>query len=173
EIFGFDQMRVHSRNPMIYAGAIDVNIYIKRDFAPLGERVRSIIAVLDDAPAIMAAARANLAASLPRPEIETAIEQANGAADFLAKGLVATLINMPNQTLLAEFNAANEIAIDVLRDYARYLKEEKLPKANNDYALGRAKYAELLRLGEMVTLSAEELLEIGLRELKSKQEVFA
>ncbi len=173
EIFGFEQVRVHSRNPMIYAGALDVNIYIKRDFAPLDERVRSIIAILDDAPTVAAAARANLAASLPRPWIETAIEQANGAADFLTKDLVAALINMQNQTLFAEFKAANEIAIEVLRDYAQYLKDEKLPKANNDYALGRAKYAELLRLGEMVTLSPEELLEIGLRELHSKQDVFA
>jgi len=36
----------------------------------------------------MAAARANLAEALPRPQVETAIEQANGAADFLGKDLV-------------------------------------------------------------------------------------
>jgi len=36
----------------------------------------------------MAAAHANLEDSLPRPQIETAIEEADGAADFLGKDLV-------------------------------------------------------------------------------------
>ena len=35
------------------------------------------------------------------------------------------------------------------------------------------KYQKLLEYGEMVTLSPEQLLEIGLRELGRKQEVFA
>src|ERR1035441_2498026 len=87
EIFGFEQMRIYSDNPMTYAGALDVNIYIKRNFAPLEERVRSIVAILNQAPQIMSAARANLAESLPRPQVETAIEEAEGSADFLAKDL--------------------------------------------------------------------------------------
>src|SRR6266700_934923 len=91
EIFGFEQMQIHSQNPMTYASTLDVNIYIKRNFAPLENRVQSIIAILNQAPQIMAAARAKLADSLPRPEIETAIEQANGAAEFLGKDLVGTL----------------------------------------------------------------------------------
>ena len=35
-------MRIYSQNPMTYASVLDVNIYIKRDFAPLEDRVRSI-----------------------------------------------------------------------------------------------------------------------------------
>src|SRR5438105_980007 len=79
EIFGFEQAQIHARNPMTYAGTLDVNIYIKRNFAPLPNRVRSIIGILNQAPNIMRAARANLADSVPRPEIETAIEQAAGS----------------------------------------------------------------------------------------------
>ncbi len=69
QVFRFDAMRSFSRNPMTYAGAMDVNLYVKRDFAPLEERVRYIIAVLEQAPATFAAARTNLDASLPRPFI--------------------------------------------------------------------------------------------------------
>src|SRR5438105_1557029 len=75
EIFGFEQMQIYSRNPMTYAGVLDVSIYIKRNFAPLEERVRSIISVLNQAPKIMAAARASLMEALPRQEIETDIDQ--------------------------------------------------------------------------------------------------
>ena len=74
--------RVYSQNPMTYAGALDVNIYIKRNFAPLEDRVRSIIAILNQAPQIISAAQANLAESLPRPQVETAIEEAGRSGGF-------------------------------------------------------------------------------------------
>jgi uncharacterized protein (DUF885 family) len=172
EIFGFEQMQVYSQNPMTYAGALDVNIYIKRDFAPLADRVRSITAILSQAPQIMAAARANLAASLPRPQVETAIEQAEGAVDFLSKDLVAALKDVKDERLMAEFNVVNQRAIGEMRSYVTYLKEQKLPKANDRYALGREKYQKLLEYGEMITASPEHLLEIGMRELQRKQAVF-
>ena len=172
EIFGFDQMQIYSHNPMTYA-SLDVNIYIKRDFAPLENRVRSIIAILNQAPRIMAAARANLDESLPRPQIETAIEEAAGSAKFLSEDLVAALKDFKDEKLMAAFNTANRRAINELHEYVAYLKEKKLPKANDAYALGREKYAQLLDSAEMITLSPEELLEIGLRELQRQQQAFA
>jgi uncharacterized protein (DUF885 family) len=173
EIFGFEESKIYSQNPMTYAGALDVNIYIKRNFAPLEQRVRSVIAILNQTPNIMSAARANLADSLPRPEIETAIEQANGAADFLGKDLVAALKDLKNQTLMADFAAANRRAMEELRGYATFLKEQKLPKASDNYALGREKYMKLLEYGEMLASTPEQLLEVGLRELQRKQQAFA
>jgi uncharacterized protein (DUF885 family) len=173
EIFNFDQAQSFTQNPMTYAGVLDVSVYIKRDFAPLEERVRSVIGILKGAPSVMAAARANLAESLPRPQIETAIEQATGAADFLGKDLVEALKSVKDARLMDEFKAANTRAMEELRGYATYLKEQKLPKANENYALGREKYMKLLEYGEMVTLTPERLLEIGMTELKRKQQAFA
>ena len=173
EIFGFDQMQSYSQNPMTYAGVLDVNIYIKRNFAPLQERVRSITSILNQAPNVFAAARANLAESLPRPQVELAIEQANGAADFLGKDLVDALKEVKDEKLMGEFKAANSRAIEELHNYVSYLKDQKMPKANDRYALGREKYSRLLEYGEMITLAPEQLLEMGLRELHRKQEVFA
>jgi uncharacterized protein (DUF885 family) len=173
EIFGFEQIHSYSQNPMTYSSALDVNIYIKRNFAPLEDRVGSIIAILNQAPQIITAAKANLAESLPQPQVETAIEEADGAADFLSKDLVAALKNVKNQELMAAFNAANTRAIGEMRGFAAYLKEQKLPIANDRYALGPAKYRKLLEYGEMVTLSPEQVLQIGLRELRRKQKVFA
>lgn len=173
EMFSFDQMEIYSQNPMTYAGVLDVNIYIKRNFAPLPERVRSITAILNQAPKIFAAARANLAESLPRPQTELAIDQANGAVDFLKKDLVNALTDVKDDKLMADFKSANDRAIEELRTYSAYLKEQKLPKANDRYALGQEKYSKLLEYGEMVTFPSDKLLEIGLRELHLKQQVFA
>jgi len=172
EIFGFEKMQIFSRNPMTYA-SLDVNIYIKRNFAPLENRVRSIIAILNQAPNMTAAARANLEESLPRPQIETAIDEAEGGAKFLGGDLVAALKDFKNEPLMSEFRTSNQRAIAELTNYVKFLKEQKLPKANNSYPLGREKYVQLLGSAEMISLSPEELLEVGLRELKRKQEDFS
>ena len=173
EIFGFDEMQIYTLNPMTYAGVLDVNIYIKRNFAPLQDRVRSITAILKQAPQIFAAARANLAESLPRPQTELAIDQAGGAADFLGKDLVDALQPVKDPSLMADFNEANTNAIQELRNYATWLKDQKLPKASDKYALGREKYSKLLGYGEMLTLNPDQLLEIATRELQKKQKDFA
>jgi uncharacterized protein (DUF885 family) len=173
EIFSFEDWQSYTLNPMTYAGVLDVNIYIKRNFAPLEARVRSIISILKQAPVIMANARSNLAEALPRPQIETAIEQANGAVDFLGKDLVDALKPVKDQALMAEFKTANDRAMEELKGYVKFLKEEKLPKANEKYALGRDRYAKLLAYGEMITSTPEQILELGLNELHQKQAVFA
>ena len=173
EIFKFEERQVFTQNPMTYAGALNVNIYIKRDFAPLAERVRSIVAILDQAPNLFAAAKANLAGELPKPFVETAIEVAQGSVDFLRKDLAEALKDFKEEPLRAQFNAANERAVAELRDYIAWLKEQKLPKAHQRYSLGRDRYARMLREGELITLSPERILEIGLRELKREQQIFA
>lgn len=173
ELFSFEQAKIYSRNPMTYAGALDVNIYIKRDFAPLEQRVQSIISILNQAPDLFVAAKANLDPVLPRPMVETAIEEADGSAEFLAKDLVEAVKGVKNESLLEAFDAADRRAVYAVRDFATYLKEKKLPVADDSYALGREKYMKLLEAGELVTLTPEEILTYGLRELKEKQRVFA
>ena len=173
EIFKFEERQVYTQNPMTYAGALNVNIYIKRDFAPLAQRVQSIVAILNQASNLIAAAKANLAGELAKPFVETAIEVAQGSVDFLGKDLVEALKDFKEEPLRAQFNAANEHAVAELRGYIVWLKEQKLPKAHERYALGRERFARMLREGELIPLSPERILEIGLRELKREQQIFA
>src|SRR2546426_11685497 len=63
EIFQCEDVEGHVKNPMTYAGVLDVNIYIKRNFAPIEARARSIIAIEKQASKVIAAAKANLEAS--------------------------------------------------------------------------------------------------------------
>src|SRR5437773_8282110 len=88
EIFQREAMSIYERDPMVYARAADVNIYIKRNFAPLDDRVHSIVAIESQVPNILIAARTNLDPVLPKPYVELAIRVAKGSADFLRKNLV-------------------------------------------------------------------------------------
>jgi len=171
QIFGLEDRQSYKRNPMTYAGAIDVNIYISRDFAPIEERVRSIINIEKNAPVVFKAARENLNEVLPKPYIELAMSIAKGSADFLGSDLKVALQEVKNEALMKEFNDANDKAISELKNYADYLEKEKLPKADNNYAIGKELYQKMLA-GEMVNYTPEQILEIGMTHLKQEQKRF-
>ncbi len=170
-VFSLKDRRSFVNNPMTYAGVIDVNIYISRDFAPLEDRVRSIIAIEKSSPEIFSAARNNLAEVLPKPYVTTAISIAKGSADFLSRDLVAALKDVKNEKLMMEFNAANNLAIQELNNYADYLEKEKLPKANDNFSIGRDLYVKMLEQ-EMISMTPEEILEFGKAKLKEEQRLF-
>src|SRR5439155_14319263 len=72
--------------PMFYTGfdgELDVSTYLKRPYAPLGERLAALRRNLAGYAGYLEAARDNLESSLPRPNLEIAIEAAAGQADYL------------------------------------------------------------------------------------------
>ena len=173
ELFQMQDISVFERNPMVYARAGDVNVYIKRNFAPLEDRVRSLVAVESQIPNILIAARTNLDEKLPKPFIELAVQIARGSADFLKKDLVAAVSGLKDEQLRVAFQAANRKAANALSDYATWLEREKLPKATLDFALGEEKFGRFLAQTELVDLPPQKVLEIGMTQLKAEQEAFA
>jgi uncharacterized protein (DUF885 family) len=173
DLFEMQDMAVFERNPMVYARAGDVNIYIKRNFAPLEDRVRSLVAIESQIPNILIAARTNLDEKLPNPFVEMAIQIAKGSADFLKKDMVAAVSGLKDEQLRVAFQTANRKAANALSDYATWLEREKLPKATLDFALGEEKFGRLLAQTELVNLSPQKVLEIGMTQLKAEQEAFA
>lgn len=173
ELFQMQDISVFERNPMVYARAADLNIYVQRNFAPLEDRVRSLIAIESQVPNILIAARTNLNEVLPKPYVELAIQIARGSADFLKKDLPAAIAGLKDEQLRAAFQDSNRRAASALSDYAAWLEREKLPKASLEFALGEEKFRRLLVQTELVDLPPQKLLEIGLEQLKSEQEAFA
>src|SRR6266540_2555917 len=173
ELFEMQDMSVFERNPMVYARAGDVNVYIKRNFAPLEDRVRSLVAIESQIPNILIAARTNLNEKLPEPFVELAVQIARGSADFLKTDLVAAVSGLKDEQVRSAFQEANRKAASALNDYAAWLEREKLPKASLDSALGEEKFRRLLAQTELVDLSPQKILEIGMAQLKAEQDAFA
>ncbi len=164
----------YDHNPITYAGALDVNVYLKRDFAPLADRLRSIVAIERQVPALFAAARENLVEVLPKPFVDLALDIAKGNADFLVHDLVDAVKDVKDDALQAEFKTVNARAAAELTAYADWLTTERLPKADDkSFALGEEKYRKMLAANEAIDLPPATLLEIGLAELRREQGVFA
>ena len=167
------EMSAFERNPMVYARAADVNVYVKRNFAPLEDRVRSLVAIESQIPNILIAAKTNLNDVLPKPYVELAIQIARGSSDFLKKNLVAAVVGLKDEQIRGAFQDANRRAANALADYAAWLEREKLPKASPDFALGEEKYRRLLAQTELVDLPPEKILQIGMEQLEAQQAAFA
>jgi len=173
EIFQREAMSIYERDPMVYARAADVNVYIKRNFSPLDDRVHSIVAIESQVPNILIAARTNLDPVLPKPYVELAIQIAKGSADFLRKNLVEAVVDLKDERIRSEFLEANRKAAAALTDYAAWLEREKLPKATTDFAIGEEKFTRFLKETELVDLPPEKVLEIGMAQLRKEQKAFA
>jgi uncharacterized protein (DUF885 family) len=172
ELFSFEDLKIYTKNPMTYAGAIDVNIYIKRSFAPIEQQIKSIIAIENEAPKLYEAAKVNLQDSLALPHIQLAIEIAKGSASFLGKDLLIALKDVKNDSLMKAFNSANKKAIEAINRYASFLEKEKLAKANNKYPIGKTNFQKMLLYGEGITMSADAILAVGMKELQKEQASF-
>lgn len=169
ELFRFEDQKVFTENPMTYSTAVDLNIYIKRNFAPLPQRVKSIIAIEREVPRVLQAARQNLKPDLAKPFVETAIDEAKGVVDFLRRDLTDALKEIKDR----EFEEANKAAIAEFEKYVAWLQKERLPSAHSRHALGRDAFYKMVREGELIQLTPEQILEKGLKELKREQAIFA
>lgn len=172
ELFLMQDLAIYERNPISYARALDVNVYITRKYAPIEDRVRSIIVVENQAPNLIIAAKTNLAEVLPKPHVELAIQFARGASEFLKKDLVEGLADLKDENLRNTFMQSNRRAATALSDYAAWLEREKLPKATPEFAIGEEKYRRFLAETELVDMPPAQLLELGLAELKKEQDIF-
>lgn len=172
ELFFIHDLAIYERLPLTYARALDVGVYAKRKYAPIEDRVRSIVMVENQAPNLMIAARTNLADVLPKPYVELAIETARGASEFLKKELVESLADLKDENLRNTFLQSNRRAAAALSEYAAWLEKEKLPRAIGEFAIGEEKYQRFLAETELLNISPAKLLELGLSELKKEQEVF-
>ena len=175
EIFQRQEMSVYERNPMVYARAADLNVYIKRNFAPLEDRVRSITADRsagaehhdrgEDEPERRSSR--NRTSNLPSrsrevPRIFLRHESGRGSRRIEGRS--------DSRRVSQE---SNRKAAAALADYAAWLERERLPKASPDFAIGEEKYKRMLAETELVDLAPEKVLEMGMAQLKSEQKAFA
>lgn len=171
ELWSREQQRAYYRNPLTYTYGLDVSIYLQRDFKPLPERIRDIATILGYAPEFLSLARTHLERVLPLPWVETAIRAAEGTASFLEKDVVQAAAEVSAPDIHARLNTTLPEAVTAFREYAEWLKREKLPLADASFALGRAAYRAMLQLEE-IDMEPKQILEIGMRELRAEQERF-
>jgi uncharacterized protein (DUF885 family) len=167
------QVRTWEKNPDNYSSGVTNSIFVimSRTFAPAPDRLRSVISRERQFPAVFEAARANLK-NPPRIYTEIAIEQLPGIVSFFQNDVPAAFKQVTDPQLLAEFQKSNGSAIDLLKSYQDFLKNQLLARSHGDFRLGAQLFRKKLLYEEMVDLPLDKLLEIGMADLRRNQEAF-
>jgi uncharacterized protein (DUF885 family) len=174
ELLELEEERGWQRNPMLYNSVVasGLSSLSQREFAPVEERVRSLMARMERIPAVVAAAKANLR-DVPKPWAEQGLRDTRGTVGFLRedlpKALEAQGLARVDAALRQEFSAALARAVTEVEGFARWQEQELLPKANGDFRLGKALFEKKLALEEHVALTAEQLRDINERAIRRYQ----
>jgi uncharacterized protein (DUF885 family) len=174
-LLDLEVLRPWEKNPMGYVrlpgGSIDG--LMKRDFAPAAERLKSVIARLQQVPKLYAAGKANLK-SPPKEFTELAIRLARGSVGFFDKAVAdwAKTAAGSDSALFAQFEQANKGAIAAARDFSEWLQKDLLPRSNGHYAIGAENYLAKLKYDDMVELSLPDLLAKGEAQLAKDHAAF-
>ena len=140
QLFNIQTLKVMQNNAWYDYLALDPNVYLARDYAPLPVRMDACIRHVNALPATLQAMRRTLQ---PMPS-----GHAEGMRDYLA-GLARFVTTAPNEVFAAVNDPARQAAMQLantqaaaaLNDLAHWV--EVLPR-NEAFALGAQKYAQML-----------------------------
>jgi uncharacterized protein (DUF885 family) len=167
------EVRMWERNPDVYSSAASSNIFslMKRDFAPLEERLQSVISRERKIPELLANGRKNVK-NPPRIYTLVALEQLPGIIDFFQTSVPKAFESVQNADLQRQFKESNDNVIKELRDYQTFLQKDMLPRSNGSFAIGPDLFKKKLAYEEMVDESLPDLLNRGQAELTRLQQEF-
>lgn len=160
-------------NPDRYSSYANESIYclLSRNFAPIEQRLKSIIAREKQIKTMLEHGKKNLV-DTPRIYTEIALEQLPGVIDFFQTSVPEKAATCSDKALLQEFEGTNREVITALKDYQAHLKDKVLPVSNASFALGKDNYSKKLLFEEMVDTPLDQLLTEGEAELKRLQNDF-
>ncbi|MEO6004609.1 MAG: DUF885 domain-containing protein [Opitutus sp.] len=153
------------RNPAFYADALDPDVYVSRNYAPLATRLVAYTRYAKAVPGALAQVKENLRGPLAKPLIEIGKIMIGGLAEFYATDVPKVFEAELKGSAATEFNSANAGAIKAVREFAEWLGQRE-KDATGEFALGRETFEAMIRETEGVTVSLAELEHIGQRDLE-------
>jgi uncharacterized protein (DUF885 family) len=175
QLLELQDIRAWQHDPNVYNRLISesVDSILKRNYAPIEQRLNSVLAREREVARLLGEARANLEIP-PRIYTETALAQARGSIDYFSR-VVPQMIERAGGSSLnaarkAEFETANNGVITALRSFIEWLERDLLPRSTGNYAIGEENYRRKLLYDEMVETPIAQLIADGERELRRTQE---
>jgi uncharacterized protein (DUF885 family) len=168
QIFQAEELKQTEWNPLVYMQSLANSLYllVARDFAPAEKRIPNLRQRMENIPAVILQAKANLQHP-PRVHTETAIEQTQGAISLVRDGL-APLIDQAPQ-MKNELAPLQEKTAAALADYKKWLQNDLLPRSDGNFRLGAEKYRKKLRFALASDLPMEEILKRAKADLTQTQ----
>ncbi len=176
ELFNLEEMRPLENNPMRQVGYLNVGGYVKRDYAPLADRLRSATQAMEQAPDFLQMVDAALTAEVSRPVLEMSIESYRGMSRFYRVDLDQSGSGVGDTETLSRFDQARERAAQALDGFVVKLEGRlnQLPEGTQgDFAIGSRLYSDMLAYGEGVNVPLNDLITLGQANMERNLELLA
>lgn len=172
-IYEFETGRGWQRTPRLYADALGSSLagQALSAHAPEVERARRVVSKLRQAPRLVQAARDNIA-DCPGLFVKVGLEAWRSVAALIEADLPRAFSGLDDLHILGDLADASTEAAEAVGSYIQYLETHLAPRAKTSFRLGREVFERKLQLDEGISLRAERLLAIALRELDEVQEEF-
>jgi len=165
-------LRNAQRNPMSWVYLLDPDLYMKRNYAPEVERAGVVGQLLGAADAVLDLARHRLDPVLARTIVEWGITAARGLGRMIAEEVPVAFAALESANEGRALLAASRRAAASLEAFADWLETERLPQADNSFAIGGNNMEELLRVSEMIEMSLDEMLAMAEADLEANLTAF-
>ena len=169
ELFNLEETRPVENNPMRQVGFLNVGAYVRRDYAPLAERIRAATQSLQQVPDFLQVLDTYLASTIGRPVLEMSIESYSGMARFYRVDLAEAVVGFDDHSILNEFNQARERAAVALDNFVESLRD-RLRGASEEFAIGSNMYSSMLSTEEGLDLPLSQIVELGQANLQNNLE---
>jgi uncharacterized protein (DUF885 family) len=169
DLFWLESVEWPFRNPYFYASAVDPDVYVSRNYAPLEQRLRAYTTYAKAIPAAVAQIKANLRTPLPKTYVNIGRTTFGGLASFYEQDVSKVFASVTDAQLQSEFREANAGAIAAMKELDAWFKSQE-PTATDNFAIGTQKFSEMLHATERVTVRLDELESVGRRDLERNQQ---
>ncbi|HET7213785.1 MAG TPA: DUF885 domain-containing protein [Terriglobia bacterium] len=172
-LLDFSGIRRWAKDPGFYNAQAATALFslIERDFAPLDDRLESLIARERHVSDVLNSARTNVV-NPPAAYTKIAIEDVQAQIDFLQKVLPGAVAGAQSLPLKTEFTKVNQSAITAHQQFLDYLQQGLSPQSGGAFALGRENFQKKLQYDEMVDLPIKDLLSLGQKEMHRVRGLF-
>ncbi len=165
ELFTFEELQALENNPMRQAGFLNVGNYVRRDYAPLEDRLRSASSALKQVPDFLGTLDAALRDDLSRHVVDMSVESYGGMAQFYRNDLLSFATQVNDREIAADFAASVESAATALDEFVDKLRARSLA-ADNAFAIGSELYSRMLETGEGLSLPLQRVHSVGQANLE-------
>lgn len=169
DLFWLDVSERPYTSPTFYSSALDPDVYVMREYAPLETRIAAFTKYARNVPRALQQIQANLRLPMAKPLAKIGRRSIGGLADFYEKDVPAVFAPVNDEKLQRDFQAANAAAIQAVREFDAWLAVQEAT-ATADFALGTDKYSKMLTMTEGVGIPLGRLEAIGRRDLARNQE---
>src|SRR3984893_5348080 len=160
DLFWLEKAKFPFSNPRWYIDAIDPDLYLHRNYAPLDVRMKAYIRYAHGIPKMVTDIQANLQGPLPKTYVELVITDFGGLADFYTKNVAAIFASVSNPDLQKQLTEADTNAAIAMTNLKNYLVGQR-KTATDKFPLGKEVFAAMVKETERGDIPIDQIEAAG------------